>query len=348
MGEAIEARVGSRAGGVCWPRETSHARAARVRIVIPDDSPPVISGTPALARIQSVGETVVFNSPPASTDDLIERLRGAHTAVNIRGYCKFPADALHAVSDTLRHLAIWGTGTDNVDLVAARRLGILVSNTPNTATEAIAEHCLALFLAVARQIPGLDSAVRRGEWPRGMLFQGCGKTLGIVGTGAIGTRFAELGRGIGMHVVAWTLHPDPETARRFGFTYLPSLDLLLAAADVVSLHLRSSPDTRGLLGAREFARMRDGAIFINTARGDIVDEGALVEALRTGKLAGAGLDVFAKEPLSSDNPLLKLTNVVLSSHTAGTTPEALANGLNLCAENVIGFIAEGKVVSRLA
>lgn len=318
-----------------------------MRIVIPDDSPEVISGTPALARIRSVGETVVFNSPPASADDLIERLRGAHTIVNIRGYCKFPADVLDAMSGTVKHLAIWGTGTDNVDLAAARRLGILVSNTPNTATEAIAEHCLALFLAVARHITGLDSAVRRGEWPRGMLFQGRGKTLGIIGTGAIGTGFAELGRGIGMRVVAWTLHPDPEKAGRVGFTYLPSLQSLLAEADVVSLHLRSSPDTRGLLGAREFGRMRDGAIFINTARGDIVDEGALAEALRTGKLAGAGLDVFAKEPVPSDNPLVKLPNVVLSPHTAGTTPEALANGLNLCAENVVRYITEGEVLNRV-
>jgi len=318
-----------------------------VRIVIPDDSPPVISGTPELFRMQAVGETVVFNSPPPSAAALIQRLRGAHTAVNIRGYCKFPAEVLEAASDTLKHLAIWGTGTDNVDLAAARRLGIVVSNTPNTATEAIAEHCLALLLAVARRISSLDAAVRRGEWPRGMLFQCQGKTLGFIGTGVIGTRFAELGRGIGMRVVAWTLHPDPEKARRFGFTYLPSLESLLAEADVVSLHLRSSPETRGLLGARQFARMKDGAIFINTARGDIVDEGALVEALGTGKLAGAGIDVFTQEPVPRDSPLLNLTNVVLTPHTAGTTPEALANGLNLCAENVTRYITHGEVVSRV-
>src|SRR5579864_2769070 len=248
-----------------------------MQIVVPDDSPPVISGTPALARIQAVGDTAVFTTPPASLDDLIGRLRGAHTAVNIRGFCKFPEAVLEAVAGTLKHLAIWGTGTDNVDLAAARRLGIVVSNTPNTATEAIAEHCLALLLAVARRLPHLDATVKRGEWERGMLFQCLGKTLGIIGTGAIGTRFAELGRVIGMRVIAWTLHPDPAKARHGGFAYTPTLEALLEEADVVSLHLRSSPETRGLLGAAQFARMRPGSIFINTARGDIVDEAALAQ-----------------------------------------------------------------------
>jgi D-3-phosphoglycerate dehydrogenase / 2-oxoglutarate reductase len=318
-----------------------------MRIVVPDDSPSVISGTPALARIQAAGDTKVYTSPPASPDDLIERLRGAHTAVNIRGYCKFPSDVLEAVSGTLKHLAIWGTGTDNVDLDAARRLGIVVSNTPNTATEPIAEHCLVLMLAVARRLVQLDTAVRRGDWPRGMLTQCRGKTLGIIGTGAIGTAFAELGRGIGMRVLAWSLHPDPAKAERAGFTYVPSLPALLGESDVVSLHLRSSPDTRGMLGRDQFARMKRGAIFINTARGDLVDEEALVDALRDGTLAGAGLDVFAKEPLVRDHPLLSLPNALLTPHTAGTTPEALANGLNMCAENVVRFIAGRPVVHRV-
>jgi D-3-phosphoglycerate dehydrogenase / 2-oxoglutarate reductase len=116
----------------------------------------------------------------------------------------------------------------------------------------------------------------------------------------------------------------------------------------VSLHLRSSPDTRGLLGGAQFARMRHGAIFINTARGDIVDEAALAEALRSGALLGAGLDVFAREPINADSPLLDAPNVVLTPHTAGTTPEALANGLNLCAENVARYLAGAELVHRVA
>jgi len=317
------------------------------RIVVPDDSPPVISGTPALERIRAAGETAVYTTPPGSDDDLITRLEDAHTAVNIRGYCKFPARVLETAGRTLRHIAVWGTGTDNIDLEAARRLGIVVSNTPNTATDAIAEHCLALLLAVARRLVPTDGATRQGRWEHGMLFQCRGKTLGIIGTGVIGTRVAGLGRGIGMRVIAWTLHPDAEKARASGFTYVETLDALLAASDVVSLHLRSSPDTRGLLGAAQFGRIRPGAIFINTARGDIVDEAALVEALRSGRVWGAGLDVFAHEPLPGDSPLLALPNVVVSPHTAGATPEALATGLDLCAENVVRYLARGEVVHRV-
>lgn len=180
-----------------------------------------------------------------------------------------------------------------------------------------------------------------------MLYQCLGKTLGLIGTGVIGTRFGALAHAIGMRVIAWTFHPDLEKARRAGFTYVPTLDALLGESDVVSLHLRSSSDTRGLLGADEFAKMRRGTIFINTARGDIVDEAALDRALRSGHLAGAGLDVFAREPVSPDNPLLTAPNTVLTPHTSGATPEALANGLNMCAENVTRFLATGNVLHRV-
>lgn len=318
-----------------------------VKIVIPDDAPSVISGTQALDRIKDMGEVTVFTTPPASQDELVERIEGAHTVINIRAYCKFPAAVLEAVSGTLKHLAIWGTGIDHVDLEAARRLGIVVSNTPGANADAMAEHTLALLLAVARRIPSLDASVRRGEWTRGMLFQCKGKTLGIIGTGAIGTRVAEMARGIGMNVIAWTYHPDPAKAERFGFTYVDSLDELLARADVISLHLLGSDRTRGMIGAREFGKMKEGAIFINTARGEIVDETALVEALRTGKLLGAGLDVFAREPVEPENPLLRLPNVVLTPHTGGTTPEALSNGLMRCADNVERFLKTGEVYHRV-
>lgn len=318
------------------------------KIVIPDDAPPVMTGSAALARLQAAGhDVIVYNTPPSSPEDLLARIRGAHTVINIRGYCKFPAAVLAAAVPSLKHLAIWGTGTDNVDLAGARDRGITVSNTPNTATDAIAEQGLALLLGVARKVPVIDASVRRGDWNRGMLCQLKGKTCGIIGTGVIGTRFAELCKGIGMNVIAWTYTPDPEKAAAAGFTYVHSLQDLLRQADVVSLHLRSSDRTRSLLNAEAFATMKDGAIFINTARGDIVDEGALYQALAGGKLTGAGLDVFAREPVAADNPLLTLPNVVLSPHTAGTTPEALANGLNLAAENVLRFLAGGEPASRV-
>lgn len=315
------------------------------RIIIPDDFPPVISGTPALQTLQAYGDVTVYTSRPETQDELIARIREAHTVVNIRAYCKFTAAVLQACP-RLQHLAIWGTGTDNVDLEAARAAGITVTNTPNTATDAVAEQGLALMLAVARKVPCLDAQVKRGEWVRGMLTQLCGKTLGIIGTGAIGLRMAQLGLGIGMSVLAWSYHPNQEAAKRLGFRYVPSMVDVLRQADVVSLHLRYTPETAGLIGAQELALMKPTAILINTARGQLVDQQALYAALRDGTIAGAGLDVFVQEPIAPDDPLLTLPNVVLSPHTAGTTPEALMNGLTLCAANVVAFL-KGQVQHRV-
>ena len=317
----------------------------RAKIVIPDDFPPVISGTPALETLQTHGEVDIYTSRPDTQDELITRIRGAHTVVNIRAYCKFTADVLNTCT-ALRHLAVWGTGTDNVDLQAAKSLGILVTNTPNTATDSVAEQGLALMLAVARKLPAIDAQVKRGEWVRGMLTQLCGKTLGIIGTGVIGLRMAQLGRGIGMNVIAWTYHPDPAKAEAVGFRYVPTMPDVLRQADVVSLHLRYSADTERIIAVNELALMKPTALFINTARGQLVDQKALYEALRDGKIAGAGLDVFEQEPVDPQDPLLTLPNVVLSPHTAGTTPEALMNGLNLCAANVVAFL-EGRVQNRV-
>jgi phosphoglycerate dehydrogenase-like enzyme len=318
---------------------------ARAKIVIPDDFPPVISKTAALEALMTQGDVDIYTSRPDTQDELITRIRGAHTVVNIRAYCKFTVEVLKACPG-LKHLAVWGTGTDNVDLLAAKGLGILVTNTPNTATDSVAEQGLALMLAAARKIPFIDAQVKRREWVRGMLTQLAGKTLGILGTGVIGLRMAQLGKGIGMHVIAWTYHPDPAKAAAVGLRYLPRLSDVLQQADVVSLHLRYSPDTERMIGAKELALMKPTALLVNTARGQLVDQKALYEALRDGKIAGAGLDVFEQEPIDPHDPLLTLPNIVLSPHTAGTTPEALMNGLNLCAANVGAFL-EGRVQNRV-
>jgi phosphoglycerate dehydrogenase-like enzyme len=315
------------------------------KVVIPDDFPTVISGTPALDTLRSHGDVTIHTSRPETPEDLISRIRGAHTVVNIRAYSKFTAEAFKACAG-LKHLAVWGTGVDNVDLEAARALGIVVTNTPNTATDSVAEQGLALMLAVARKIPTLDAQVKRGEWVRGMLSQLCGKTLGIIGTGVIGLRMAQLGKGIGMPVIAWSFHPDSTKAAAAGLRYVSTMAEVLRESDVVSLHLRYSPETERLIGARELSLMKPTAIFINTARGQLVDQTALYEALREGKIAAAGLDVFDPEPIEAHEPLLALPNVVLSPHTAGTTPEALMNGLNLCAANVVAFL-EGHVQNRV-
>ncbi len=233
-------------------------------------------------------------------------------------------------------ISIWGTGTDNVDLRAAQRLGITVTNTPGVSAASVAEHALALMLAVARRIPAQDQGVREGRWPRGASLELYGKTLGIVGLGAIGQRLAAIARGIGMHVIAWTIDPDPG----LGFE-LVEMDELLSRSDVVSLHVRLSSLTEKMVSHRELGLMKPSAILVNTARGPVVDQEALIEALSAGRICGAGLDVFAEEPLPTGNPLSKLTNVVLTPHSAGITPEALDAGLQLAVENVRSFSSLG-------
>jgi D-3-phosphoglycerate dehydrogenase len=318
----------------------------RAIIVIPDDYPPVISNTPALQTLQHHGDVTIHTTRPETEDELLARIRDAHTVVNIRAYCKFTAGVLHACH-SLKHLAVWGTGVDHIDLQTAQAHGITVTNTPNTATDSVAEHGLALMLAVARKIPTLDAQVKRGEWVRGMLTQLRGKTLGLIGTGAIGRRLAELGKGIGMQVIAWTFHPDTALTQAIGLRYVSSMAEVLRQADVVSLHLRYSPQTERIIGAKELGLMKSTAIFINTARGQLVDQHALYAALKDGTIAGAGLDVFESEPIEPHDPLLTLPNVVLSPHTAGTTPESLMNGLELCAANVVAYL-QGRVQNRVA
>ncbi len=303
------------------------------RIVIPDDYPAVMASSPSYRRFLQQWEVTYHGTLPGSDATLIERIRDAGIVINIRSSSKFNAPALESCP-SLRLLSLWGTGTDNVDLQAAARLGITVTNTPAVSAVSIAEHCLALLLGVARRIAVIDRQTRAGEWPRAQTTQMAGKTLGVIGLGAIGSRFARLGESIGMRVLCWTMNP----ATKQGFE-LVDLDGLLKQSDVVSLHLRLSEATRGFLSRERLGKMKSSAIFINTARGLVVDEEALVEALAGGRLAGAGLDVFAVEPLAPGHPLTKLDNVLLSPHSAGVTPEALEAGLSLALANVESFLA---------
>ena len=308
-----------------------------MKIVIPDDYPPVISGTIHLERLKELGDVIVYDTKPESEEDLIKRIEDAEIVVNIRAYCKFPERVLRKVK-SLKLISVWGTGTDHVDLEAASKLGIYVTNTPGAATESVAEHTLTLMLAAARRIPQIDRSVKEGKWIRGLVTQLYGKTLGILGTGSIGSHVAKIARGIGMKVIAWTFHPSIEKEKALGIKYVP-FDDLLKEADVISIHLRLTEETRGLIGKREFSLMKPTAILVNTARAGIVDKDALMEALRNGRIAGAALDVFHKEPIDPDDPILKLDNVVLTPHSAGQTPEVLDRGLEMLVENVKNFLS---------
>ncbi|MBI3694541.1 MAG: phosphoglycerate dehydrogenase [Acidobacteria bacterium] len=303
------------------------------KIVVPDDYPPVLAPSQAYKQLTARSPVEYHDSLPGSAERLIERIAGAEIVINIRSSSKFTA-AVFAQCPRLRLLSLWGTGTDNVDLAAAKRHGVTVTNTPGVSAVSIAEHSLALMLAVARSIPRIDAQTRQGQWPRGFSAQMHGKTLGIIGLGVIGRQFARLGAGIGMRVIAWTMHPNAALG-----VELVERDELFRASDAISLHLRLSPETRGSIGKREFDLMKPTAIFINTARGPIVDEAALIEALATRRIAGAGLDVFDTEPLPAGHPILALDNVVLTPHSAGVTPEALEAGLQLAVDNVWNFLA---------
>lgn len=305
------------------------------RIIIPDDYPPVIIDTPPLSRLEELAVVTTYTHKAEDEDELMARISQAEAVLNIRAFSKFNERVLDSAA-SLKLISVWGTGTDHVDLAACAKRGIAVANTADTATDAVAEHNLALMLALARNIPALDEKVKAGRWPRSMLTQLCGKTLGIVGTGVIGRRMARLGRGIGMEVVAWSFNPSKEAAREIGFRYT-SLDELLSESDVVSIHVRLSPDTEGLIGAEQFELMKRTALLVNTARGPIVNEDALYKALKEKRIAGAALDVFHREPADKADPLLELDNVVLSPHNAGQTPEALLNGLDMAVDNIINY-----------
>lgn len=310
-------------------------------IVIPDDFPPVMGASAAYRQLVEKAQVKYYDTLAASEDDLIARIGEAEVVINIRSFSRFTAEVFRRCPQ-LRLLSLWGTGTDHVDLPAARQHGVTVTNTPGVAAISIGEHCLALMLAVARQLPLSDAFTRSGEWRRPPMTQMHGKTLGIVGLGAIGRQFARLGQGIGMRVVSWTMHPDS----RLGFEMV-SLDELLRLSDVVSIHLRLTPETQGLIGMAQLTQMKRSAILINTARGAIVDEAALVEVLATRQIAGAGLDVFETEPLPAGHPLTQLDNVVLTPHAAGITPEAVEAGLQMAIQNVWDYFS-GKPTNVVA
>lgn len=302
------------------------------RICIPDDAPPVLRSSAVWPALESRAQLDYYDTLPGSEERLIERIAQHELVLNIRSSSRF-TERVFAASPRLRLVSVWGTGTDHVDLPAAAAHSVAITNTPGVSAVSIAEHTLALLLAVARRIPQVDAATRRGEWLRGQFIELRGKTCGIIGLGAVGREFARLAAGIGMRVIAWTLHPRPLDG-----VELVDLDHLYRSSDVVSLHLRLSDRTTGFLGARELALMKKEAILINTARGAIIDEAALIEALADRRIFGAGLDVFTTEPLPNGHPLTRLDNIVLTPHCAGITPEAMEAGLRMAVENIWAFL----------
>ena len=311
-----------------------------MKVVIPDDDPPTYASLEQadLRRLAAHAEVVLHTTRAADRAELFHRLAAAEAIINVRAYTLLDDEAL-AAAPRLRLISILGTGTDNVDLAAARRRGITVTNTPGVGAPSVAELTIGLILATTRAIPLSDRRVRAGQWQHVEGPELDGKTLGLLGLGAIGSYVARLGRAFGLRVIAWSVHHDRQRAEQLGVE-LVDRDEVFRRSDIVSVHLRNSPEMRGTVGARELGLMKPSAYLINTARGALVDEAALADALRAGRLAGAGIDVFTGEPLRPEqSPFVGLDNVVLTPHVGAVTHEASARARAMPVDNILAYLA---------
>jgi phosphoglycerate dehydrogenase-like enzyme len=307
-------------------------------VVVPDDINGAYAASPDLERVKTVARVVLHGTRACDEAELMARVRPADAILSFRpAFTRFPAAVIRA-APALRLICISGTGVEEVDVAEATRRGIAVANVVGSANRAVAELCVALMFAVARAIPLQDRSVRSGEWQAVPGIELGGKTLGIVGLSGISGELIPMARALGMRVISWSRNNDPARASAAGSSAV-ALDELLSQADVVSLHLRLSAETRNFLNAGRLARMKPGAILINTARGGLVDEAALLDALGSGRLAGAGLDVFAVEPVPAGSPLLGMPNVVMTPVSGWNTRDASRRMISASIDNVVGFFS---------
>ena len=310
-----------------------------VVIVAPGDDPEQIQNSPHLDRLKPYGEVIVHRNRPGTREEKIARVKDAVCLMNTRGAIKWPAEDLRALPK-LKMATVCGIGTDSFDLKVARELGIVICNLPGKTAPVVAEHAFGLMMAAAKRTCFQTEELRAGRWTRmdNVLLRG--KTLGLIGTGNIGAEMGRLAKAIGMEVIAWTFNPAPDRSTRLGVRFV-SLDELLKTSDVVSIHVKLTDQSQGLIGSRELGLMKRGAILVNTARGAVVDSAALVSSLKSGHLGGAALDVYDQEPLPTNHPLLSCEQVVLTPHNADQTPEGM-DILNAgVVDNVIAFL-EGR------
>jgi D-3-phosphoglycerate dehydrogenase / 2-oxoglutarate reductase len=260
--------------------------------------------------------------PELAAEGLADAI-SAYEALIVRSQTKVTAEVIER-ADQLKVVARAGIGLDNVDVDAATRRGVMVVNAPQSNIVSAAEHTMALLLAQARNVPQAHAALKAGRWERER-FQGVelhGKTLGVVGLGRVGAMVAQRAIAFGMRVVAYDPFVSKERAKSLGVELMPNLEALLVQSDFITVHLPRTPETEGLIGRREISLMKEGARIVNTARGGIVDEKALVEAVRDGRIAGAALDVFSVEPTPRAHPLLAFEQVVVTPHLGASTQEA--------------------------
>lgn len=307
------------------------------RVAVIDDTQRVARRSADWAALESRAEVVVFDRPFADEEDVVGQLAGFDAVVPMRERTPFPASLVGRLP-RLRLLAMTGSRAPTFDIDACTARGVLVCNTGGDATAATAELAFGLILACARALPLADRVMREGGWHEGVPFGTVleGRRLGVLGLGKLGSRVAGYGRAFGMEVVAWSQNLTEAAAAAQGARRVDKAELF-ASADVVSVHVVLSPRTRGIVGADEIAAMKRGAILVNTSRGPIVDEAALIEALAAGRIR-AGLDVFDHEPLPADHPLRTLPNAVLTPHLGYGAEDVFRQFYRDSVENILAFL----------
>lgn len=292
-----------------------------------------------LAQLRELGELTIYENTN-SEEKAIERLKNIDIAIGDCYIAPFNKKVFES-TNTLKLLALNTTGYDLVDIDSAHRCGVEVANVPGFSTQSVAEQSFALMLAVSRKIPIGDVVMRVSPFQidpglhshkQYLGVNLAGKTLGIIGLGSIGSRVAQIGRGFGMKVIAYN-----RSQKNVDEVTMVTLDQLLKESDIISIHLPLTPETENLITADKLGLMKTTAIIINTARGKIIDEAALINALIDGRIAGAGLDTIVN--WEKTNPLLELDNVVFSPHSAFFTKESLENCANIIVENIKSFVA---------
>ena len=304
-------------------------------LVTPTSFKPGMGG-PALEALRSFSEDLVFNphEKPLSEDELIPLLQGCEGCI---AGLDFITRKVIEHAGSLKVISRYGVGVDRVDLKAAKEKGVIVCNTPGVNANAVADLCFGLLLCIARKLPLLNLQTRKGEWPRSTGFELYGKTIGILGLGAVGKAVAKRASGFSMKVLAFDPYMNREYADANGIISA-SFDEVIKESDFISLHLPLTDETRNILSSEVMRAMKKGAVIINTARGGLIDENAAFELLKSGHLGGLGLDAFGKEPPGASN-LFTLDNVVITPHTGAHTIEATAAMAELSVKNLIDVLS---------
>jgi len=308
----------------------------RLKIVVPGDDPPQIQTSPHLERLTPYGDVVLYTDRPITSTEKVNRAKEADILINSRGMVNWTAPILRQLSK-LQMITTCSIGTDMIDLQVAKELGVVVCNQPGRTAPVVAEHAFGLMFALAKRTAFHTAETKAGRWNRIDNIFLRNKVLGIVGTGNTGSEMIKLGRAVGMNVIAWTLHPSQEKADRLGIQYV-SFEKLLQTADVISLHIKLTDESRHLIGKQELELMKQGALLINCARGEVVQTSALVEALDAGHLGGAGIDVYDQEPPPPNYPLLACKQVILTPHCADMTPEGVDLLNEGAVDNIISYL----------